>query len=100
MLSVSRNQSACARVAGDPDRRRQNGIQPQEVSAMPKNMGTIDRVVRILIAVAIVALYLGGQISGTTAIILGVIAVAFLLTSLVGTCPAYLPFHLSTRKKA
>jgi hypothetical protein len=67
---------------------------------MQENMGTVDRVVRVLIAAVIAALYFGGQISGTTAIILGIIALAFLLTSLVGTCPAYLPFRLSTRKKA
>jgi hypothetical protein len=63
-----------------------------------KNMGTIDRIVRTALAVVIVALYLGGQISGTVALLLGIVAGAFLLTSLVSWCPAYLPFGLSTRK--
>ncbi len=65
---------------------------------MHRNMGSVDRIIRILIAAGIAALYFGGQITGTTAIILGVIAVLLLLTGLVGTCPGYLPFHLSTRR--
>lgn len=63
---------------------------------MPKNMGTADRVIRTLIAVTIGVLYLTGLIGGTLALILGIIAVAFLLTSLVGRCPAYVPFKIST----
>ena len=65
---------------------------------MKKNMGTIDRIIRSAAAVVIVALYFGGQISGTAAIVLGIVAVAFLVTSLVSWCPAYLPLGLSTRK--
>jgi hypothetical protein len=65
---------------------------------MTKNMGTADRLIRTLIAVAIVVLYFTGKISGTVAILLGIVAVAFLVTSLVGWCPSYLPFGLSTRK--
>ena len=67
---------------------------------MKKNMGTIDRVTRVVIALVIAVLYFTGQISGTAAIILGILAVVFLLTSLVSTCPLYMPFGLSTRKKA
>ena len=64
---------------------------------MKTNMGTIDRAVRTIIALAIAALYFTGHISGTIAIVLGIIAVAFLITSFVGWCPAYMPFGLSTR---
>ncbi|MDZ7717421.1 MAG: DUF2892 domain-containing protein [Balneolaceae bacterium] len=67
---------------------------------MKKNMGTIDRSIRTLIAVIVGILYFAGQISGTTAIILGVLAIVFLLTSFIGTCPLYLPFGLSTNKDA
>ena len=67
---------------------------------MSKNMGTLDRILRTLAAVVIGVLYLAGQISGTLALILGIVAVAFLLTSFVGSCPVYLPFGLSTRKKS
>jgi hypothetical protein len=65
---------------------------------MTKNMGTADRVVRTLIALAVAVLYFTGRISGTLAIVLGIVAIAFVLTSLVGWCPTYLPFGLSTRK--
>jgi hypothetical protein len=66
---------------------------------MTPNMGTADRTIRVLIAVAIGVLYYLHVISGTLAIVLGVIAVAFLLTSFVAFCPGYLPFGLSTRSK-
>lgn len=65
---------------------------------MKLNMGTADRIIRPLIALGIVVLYFAGVISGTVALILGIVAVAFLLTSLVGWCPTYLPFGISTRR--
>jgi hypothetical protein len=66
---------------------------------MLKNMGMIDRVIRTLLAVVVIVLYCMGQISGTAAIILGIIAVIFLLTSLVGFCPLYRLLGVSTKKK-
>ncbi|HSG67499.1 MAG TPA: DUF2892 domain-containing protein [Bacteroidales bacterium] len=66
---------------------------------MKKNMGNIDRAIRIILAIVIAALIYLGEISGTTAIVLGIFAVIFLITSLVGFCPLYLPFGLSTCKK-
>lgn len=65
---------------------------------MRKNMGPLDRGLRLLLAVAVLVLYLAGVLSGPVAIGLGVLAVVFFLTSLVGTCPAYLPFGFSTRR--
>jgi len=62
------------------------------------NMGTADRVIRTLLAIAVAVLYFTDTISGALAIVLGIVAIAFLLTSLVGWCPGYLPFGLSTRK--
>jgi len=67
---------------------------------MKSNMGSADRVVRSLVALAIVGLYATGAIGGTVAILLGVVAAVFLLTSLVGWCPAYLPFGISTCRRA
>ena len=61
-------------------------------------MGTIDRTVRLIAAAIIAALYFTGQISGTLAIVLGVVAIIFVVTSLIGWCPAYLPIKLSTKK--
>ena len=66
---------------------------------MKKNMGTIDRVVRSLVAVLIAILYFTGQISGIAAIILGFFAVVFLITSFMSSCPLYMPFKFSTIKK-
>lgn len=65
---------------------------------MTKNMGTLDRVLRLIFALAVAVLYVTGLISGTAAIILGVLAAVFLLTSVVGFCPLYAPFKFSTRK--
>ena len=67
---------------------------------MTKNMGTADRSTRTLLALTIGVLYLTGTISGTLAIILGLVALLFLVTSLMGWCPAYVPFGLSTRKSS
>lgn len=64
---------------------------------MKKNMGTIDRAIRVLVAVTVGVLYFMGQITGTAALILGILAGVFVLTSLVGSCPLYLPMGLSTR---
>jgi len=66
---------------------------------MKKNMGTIDRIVRAIIAVAVGVLWYLGVISGTVAIVLGALAVVFLATSLISFCPLYLPFGLSTRSR-
>lgn len=67
---------------------------------MMKNMGNLDRALRLAIVLAIAAAFLLGKLSGTIALILGVVAVAFFLTSLVGTCPLYMPLGLSTRRKS
>ena len=66
---------------------------------MKHNMGYIDRALRVLAAVGIAILYLTNQITGTATIILGIVAVAFSLTSVVAFCPLYLPLKLSTIKK-
>ncbi len=66
---------------------------------MPKNMGLIDKLVRIVAAIIVAVLFFTGQISGTAAIVLGILAVVFIATSLVGTCPLYLPFKIDTRGK-
>ncbi|MBS1573035.1 MAG: DUF2892 domain-containing protein [Bacteroidetes bacterium] len=66
---------------------------------MKKNMGTIDKAIRILVAVVIAALYFTNVISGTLAIVLGILAVVFVLTSFISFCPLYLPFGINTSKK-
>lgn len=66
---------------------------------MKKNMGVADKVIRILVAVVIAVLYFMNLITGTTAIILLILAGVFILTSFIGFCPLYYPFGISTRKK-
>ena len=61
-------------------------------------MGSSDRILRIAAAVLIAVLYFAGVLSGTIAVLLGIIASIFVLTSFFGWCPAYLPFGLSTRR--
>lgn len=67
---------------------------------MKKNMGTTDKVIRVLVAVVILVLYFTHVITGTLAVILLILAAVFVVTSLLGLCPLYLLFGLSTRKKA
>ena len=66
---------------------------------MKKNMGIIDKIVRILVALVIISLYFMHQISGTLAIVGLVLSGIFILTSFISFCPLYLPFGISTRKK-
>ena len=69
------------------------------MSTMKSNMGSIDRVVRILIAVVIVSLYFAEQVSGIVAIILLLFAGILILTSFMKFCPLYFPFGFTTLKK-
>lgn len=66
---------------------------------MTQNMGTVDRTIRILVAVAVAVLYFTGRIGGTLAIVLGLFAAVFVVTSFIGTCPLYIPLGISTRGK-
>jgi len=66
---------------------------------MPKNMGLIDKVTRIILAIVVAVLIFTGSLTGTGAVVLGILAAVFVLTSVVGTCPLYLPFKIDTRGK-
>ena len=63
---------------------------------MKKNMGNTDRIVRVIVAVIIAALYFTNVITGMLGIILLVLAAVFLATSFISVCPLYMPFGLST----
>ena len=63
---------------------------------MKKNMGSADRIVRILIALLAAYLYYAGIVTGTWGIVLIVVSVIFLLTSAVGFCPLYAVFGIRT----
>lgn len=63
---------------------------------MTKNMGNTDKLIRLIFAATIGVLYYTGAISGTLAIILGIFAVIFALTSLVSFCPLYTLVGINT----
>lgn len=66
---------------------------------MGKNMGTIDKTIRIIIGFVIFGLYFANIITGTLGIILIILAGVFLLTSVFSYCPLYVPFGIKTCKK-
>lgn len=66
---------------------------------MKKNMGNVDRILRIIVALALGALYFMEIVTGTLGIVLLVVGVVFLLTSFVSFCPLYTMFKMSTRPK-
>lgn len=66
---------------------------------MKPNMGSADKAIRVLIAIVIGILYFTHVITGTLGIILLVLAVVFVVTSLMSFCPLYAPFGISTCKK-
>lgn len=65
---------------------------------MNRNMGTTDRVIRILLAVAFAVLYFTNLVSGTPGIILLIVSGMFLATTFIGVCPLYMISGFSTRK--
>ncbi len=66
---------------------------------MKKNVGSIDKVVRILMALVVIVLYFTNVISGTVAILLLILSAILILTSLISFCPIYWPFGINTDKK-
>lgn len=65
---------------------------------MKKNVGAVDKIIRILIAVVMVVLFFTHVITGTLGIILLVLSGVLVLTSIISFCPLYWPFGLSTKK--
>lgn len=65
---------------------------------MKQNMGTMDRIIRTSLALVVAILYFTDNLSGLAAIVLGIFAVIFLLTSLVGFCPLYTVLGINTTK--
>ena len=63
---------------------------------MKQNMGSIDRILRVIIAAVFGLLYFNGIVTGTWGIVLLVLGGVFVLTSLVGSCPLYSIFGINT----
>lgn len=70
-----------------------------KIYLMKKNMGTFDRIIRIIIAAIFGFLYFSGIVTGTLGIILLILGSVFVLTSLVSFCPLYLPLGINTCSK-
>jgi hypothetical protein len=65
---------------------------------MKPNVGTVDKIIRIALAVLVAILYFTHVISGTLGIILLVLAAVFVLTSLVSFCPIWAILGVNTGK--
>ncbi|HQW41761.1 MAG: DUF2892 domain-containing protein [Flavobacteriales bacterium] len=63
---------------------------------MKANMGSTDRIIRILIAAVFAVLYFTGTVTGTVGLVLLVLGAVFLVTSVISFCPLYAPFGIST----
>ena len=63
---------------------------------MKKNMGSTDRVVRLVIAAVVAFLYFTNVVTGTLGLVLLILGVVFALTSFISFCPLYAPFGLNT----
>lgn len=68
-------------------------------NTMKKNMGFSDRAIRVVMFIILVILFFAKIITGTWAIIALAIAIVMLITSLIGFCPLYAPFRISTLRK-
>jgi hypothetical protein len=67
---------------------------------MKNNVGSADRIIRIILAIVMAALYFTGTVTGTFGIVLVVLAGVFVLTSLIGFCPIYAILGIKTCKTA
>ena len=65
---------------------------------MKCNMSPLDRILRVIVAVAIAVFFFLGMLKGAAAVVLGVLAVILFLTSIVGVCPVYYAFSTGTKK--
>jgi hypothetical protein len=63
---------------------------------MKKNMGNVDRIIRVILAVVFGVLYFTGTVTGTLGLVLVILGAVFVLTSLVSFCPLYALVGLST----
>jgi len=60
---------------------------------MKSNVGGIDRILRLVVGLALIALAATGTIG-----VWGYIGIVPIATAAIGWCPAYLPFGISTCK--
>jgi hypothetical protein len=63
---------------------------------MKTNVGNIDKIIRIIVAIIFGVLYFTGTVTGTLGLVLVILGGVFVLTSLVGFCPLYSIVGLNT----
>lgn len=63
---------------------------------MVRNEGTVDRIVRVVVGVVLVAAWAFGWLTGTLAVVLGVVGIVLIGTGAVGFCPLYRMLGMST----
>ena len=63
---------------------------------MKKNMGSTDKIIRLLVAAVFGVLFFTGVVGGVLGYVLLALGVIFVLTSVVGFCPIYAIFGMST----
>ncbi len=65
---------------------------------MKSNESGLDRVIRVVLGVILIALNLGGVVTGSWGIVLLVVGAIFIVTGLIGFCPLYTLLRIRTRK--
>lgn len=63
---------------------------------MKKNMGSTDKIIRIILAAVFGLLYFTGTVTGAIGVVLLVLGIVFILTSVAGFCPLYAPLGINT----
>ncbi len=63
---------------------------------MTVNESTLDRSLRAVVGVLLVAAWIFGWFTGTLAVVLGIVGLVLLLTAAVGFCPLYRILGIST----
>ena len=67
---------------------------------MKKNMGSTDKIIRLLLAAVFILLFVFEVVTGTWGYVLLALAAVFILTSMINFCPLYAPFGISTCRKS
>lgn len=65
---------------------------------MKVNMHNIDRLIRAIVALAIILAYMTGALAGSMSLVLLIVAVVLLATAIIGFCPLYTLLHIRTNK--
>jgi len=63
---------------------------------MKKNMGMVDKIIRLVVAAIFVVLFFLKVVTGVWGIVMLIIALMFVVTSIISICPLYVPFGLKT----